>query len=322
MGIYRLLLYLIAFGVLGFGSQLIVSSVTGFTRRLKIAPFSFSFFVLGLLTSITEIAVAINAVSIGKPEIFVGSVLGGTLAIFLVVIPLFTLLSGGVHIQKHFSDRNLLLMLAITATPALFTLDGHISLLEGAAAVFLYLCLISFLRPRDGTLAKVEAAFKRENQTKQLHQHTFVRVALGGLLVFASSRFIVEQTLAYSVHYHVSAFWVSLVVVAIGATLPEIAIALQATRSKHSAKDHTEDAAIGDFLGSAAANVLIFGTFTMLAGRAFPPNQNFSIIFLFITLAVACFYLLAHGKAILTRKEALALLATYLAFIGIQAINA
>jgi cation:H+ antiporter len=275
-----------------------------------------------MLTSITEIAVGINAISIGKPEIFVGSVLGGTLAIFLVVIPLFTLLSGGIHIQKHITDGKLLLMLAIIATPALFTLNGHLDRTEGVAAILFYGCLYSILRPRSGTIAKVEAAFKKETRTKRLHEHTFLRLAVGALLVFAASRFIVEQTLTYSEYYHVSAFWVSLVVVAIGAALPEIAVALQASRSKHDKFSHIEDAAIGDFLGSAAANVLIFGIFTVIAGSAFPANQNFSIIFLFVTLALASFYLLAHGKALLTRKEALALLATYLAFVVIQALNA
>jgi cation:H+ antiporter len=316
MGIEKLVLYVLAFGLLSFGSSIIISAVTAITRRVKLAPFTFSFFVLGALTSITEVAVGINALTLHQPEIFVGSLLGGTLAIFLVVIPLFAILTNQVHVKKHMSEKKLLLMLAIITTPAFFTLDQTVTRLEAMLLIFLYLLLFSVIRTRDGSLAKVEKAFRAETKGRRFKDNTFLRLGIGTAAIFFSSRFIVHQTLVYSEHYNVSAFWVSLVVIAIGATLPELALAVHAARQR--SNDHASDAAIGNFLGSAAANVILFGAFVLISG-GITINKNFTLIYLFISLAVGSFFLMAHGK-VLTRREGIALLLVYFSCLGVHAV--
>jgi cation:H+ antiporter len=315
MGIGQFLLYLIAFGVLSYGSTLIINTISNFTRRVRIPPFIFSFFVVGLLTSVAEIAVAINAVSVGRPEIFVGSILGGTLAIFLIVIPMMTILNRGIHVKKHMSSRTLAITLVIIAMPAIFSLDKVISNIEGVALIVLYSSLILVLRSGKDkfnkmTLSKMEDIFKKE--TKTLRENTFLRLGLGGLLIFLSSRFIVDQTLVYSEHFHVSAFLVSLIVIALGTTLPEISLALHTAASD---KAQAEDIAIGDFLGSAAANVLIFGVFTLINNGDIITAQNFTSTFLFIVLALISFYAFTRGKSILTTREGFLLMGFYGLFV-------
>ena len=141
MGLHKLLLYIAAFGFLSLGANLIVTTISSFTSRIKVAPFIFSFFFVGILTSVAEIAVGINALSVNRPEIFVGSLLGGTLVIFLVVIPLMTLLTRGLHVKKHVGSKKMLAMLAIFAAPALFALDQVITRPEAILSILLYISL-------------------------------------------------------------------------------------------------------------------------------------------------------------------------------------
>jgi cation:H+ antiporter len=317
MGIDKLLLYVLSFVALSFGSSLIVSTITAFTKRIKLPPFTFSFFVLGALTSITELAVGINALEADQPEIFVGSLVGGTLAIFLVVIPLLAIIKGKVPIQKHLSQKKLLLVLFIATMPAFITLDQRVTRLESLSLIALYILLFSVVRSRKGSLLKMVQAFKTE--PKNLKDNTLLKLALGGLLIFLSSRFIVHQTIVYSEHFHMSPFWASLIIIAIGSTLPELALAVHAGKSPR--KSGTDEAVIGDFLGSAAMNVALFGifalVFTVMHGPL-PVIKDFTVIYLFTTLAVASFLLLAQGKSI-SRREGIALFALYICFVGAQA---
>lgn len=310
MGIIRFLIYLAAFGVLSLGSTLIVSTIGRFTKLLRVPPFIFSFFIVGLITSVAEVAVAINAVSINRPEIFIGSMLGGTLVIFLLVIPLMTLLSGGLPVKKHIGSRNLVLILAIITAPAWFTLDQTITQMEGAALIALYASLFFIIKAPGTAIHNVEKAWQKESTNWR--ENSLLRLALGTVVVFVSSRFIVEETLNYAENFQLSPFIVSLIVIAIGTNLPEIALAIKAATS-HELK--AEDIAIGDFLGSAAANVLLFGTFTLIYGSKIVTAKDFVPTFLCILLAVISFFAFTRGKSILTVKESIILMAVYGLFV-------
>jgi cation:H+ antiporter len=314
MSIGRLILYIVAFAFLSYGSGLIVNTIKSFTRRLRIPPFVFSFFVVGALTSVTEVAVGINALSLHKPEIFVGSLLGGTIVLFLVVIPLLALFNGGVRIHKHLSSKNLLVTLGIITIPSLFALDRVVTNTEGFVLIALYICLFYIVKSKKGTLNKVTRAFERERTS--LRHNTLLRLGVGGGLVFFSSRYIVEQTLVLADHYHISAFLVSLVVIAMGSTLPEIALAFR------SLNDKIEDVALGDFLGSAAFNVLLFGIFTLVHNGEVTTAKSFNTTFIFVVLGVTSFYVLTRGKRRITPLEGFGLLGVYGAFVALQVNSA
>jgi Ca2+/Na+ antiporter len=140
---------------------------------------------------------------------------------------------------------------------------------------------------------------------------------MGGLLVFLSSRFIVEQTVVYSDHYHVSTFLVSLVFVAIGMNLPELSLAIHAALGKQA---KVEDIAIGDFLGSAAANVVLFGIFTLINNGDVITSSNFTSTFLFIALALIGFFAFTRGKHTLTSREGFVLISLYGGFVAVKFI--
>lgn len=313
MDLLKLIIYLLAFGGLSWGSSLIVNTISSFTKLLRVPPFIFSFFIVGLLTSVGEIAVAVNAVSIHKPEIFVGSMLGGTLVIFLLVMPLMTLLTGGLPIKRHLGVPKLLITLAVIATPALFTLDHVVTKLEAAALVILYIGLFFMIKSPVPSLQRADRALHK--QAFGWRQNSLLRLGFGTALIFLSSRYIVEQTLVYAHSFNVSAFMVGLIVIAIGTNLPEFALAVRAA-SSHELK--AEDIAVGDFLGSAAANVVLFGIFTLINGGDVVTGKNFTTTFLCIMLALVAFFAFTRGKSILTVKESLVLIGVYLLFVGAQ----
>src|SRR3990172_4628376 len=219
MFITNLIIYCFSFVAIWFGAGLVITAVDRIARQLRLSSFAISFFVLGLLTSIPEIAISINAVVDHKPEIFVGTLLGGTVVIFLLIIPFLAILGRGVRINHDLSTRNLLLCLAVIAAPGLFIIDHKVTNLEGVMLVLFYFMSFYFIKRSHGIFEE------KHTEVLNLKLYSFVdiaKVAAGIGIVFVSSQFIVSQTLVFAQMLNIPAFYLSLIVLSIGTNLPEL----------------------------------------------------------------------------------------------------
>ncbi len=307
--IENLLLYIVSFVFIWFGSGLIVSSASKFSTRLKLSSFAFSFVFLGLLTSAPEFSVGLQAVSSQNPEIFVGNLLGGILVLFLVIIPLLAIFGNGVSLKNELGNKTLLATIGVILAPSIVVLDKKVTNSEGLALVILYLILLYFVERKNGI-------FDRHNsQMLNAKAYSFVdilKILLGIGLVFASSAIIVDKTMYFASLFNISAFYISLIVVAIGTDLPEISIAI---RSAISGK---KDIAMGDYVGAAAASTLLFGLFTLLSNGEILAVNNFITTFIFISSGLGLFYILSYSKKYISRNNGFALLGIYIFFVALE----
>ncbi len=300
---FSLALYALSFVAIWFGSGFIISSLNSVAKNIRITPFALSFFVLGILTSIPELAVGLTAVSKQDTPIFVGNLIGGIPVIFLFVIPILALFGNGIKLTHTLSKKALLYTLFVIVSPSLLALDGTISTIEGVFLIAAYLSLFFVIDLKS-----------HEKKKKVISTFNGIQVAkliFGSFLVFVSSQQIVSKTLYFSSLLHLSPFVVSVLALSFGTNLPELSLAV---RSVLSGK---KEIALGDYLGSAAANTLLFGIFTIVATGEVVPSHDFSITFLFLLVGLASFYIVTVYNKQLSRKTALFLLSFYLAFIWV-----
>jgi len=307
-----IVLYIASFFVIWFGAGLIIKSVERLARKLKISAFAISFFVLGLLTSIPEMALGINAVVDNKPEIFAGNLLGGVVVIFLFIIPLLAILGNGVKLN-HNQDRNSLLgLLFVIAAPALMLVDHKVTDFEAMILLAGYLVIFFILQRKEGVLKhkNSEAMSSKIYSAKDLG-----KVGLGVVLVYVSSQFILNQTLVYADLLHVPAYYISLVVLSLGTNLPELSLAIRGIISGR------KDIAFGDYLGSAAANTLLFSVFSLASDGETFKFDNFLLTFLLIAIGLGLFYVFSRSKKDISRKEGFVLFFVYVVFIVIEVLG-
>ena len=133
---------------------MIVSSASKFSTKLRLSPFAFSFIFLGILTSIPEFSVGLQAVTSSRPEIFVGNLLGGILVIFLVIIPILAVFGNGISLKYELDNKTLLVTMGVIIAPSLFILDKKITTFEGAIMIFLYTILLFFVEGKNGIFDK------------------------------------------------------------------------------------------------------------------------------------------------------------------------
>lgn len=305
----NILLYIIAFIFIWYGAGLIVSSASKFSHKLKLSPFAFSFVFLGILTSTPEFSVGLQAVASQHPEIFVGNLLGGIVVIFLIVIPILAVLGNGISLRQELGNKTLLATLGVILAPSFFILDKKITILEGALFVIFYIALIFFVERKNGI-------FNTNNkQLFNLRAYSYkdiLKMLLGIGIVFISSNIIVDKTTYFADIFNISAFYISLFVIAIGTNLPELSLAV---RSVIYGK---REIAMGDYMGSAAANTLLFGVFTLLHGGEVLTVDNFVFTFLFISIALSLFYFFFRTKNYISRGNGLILLGIYIIFVIVE----
>lgn len=309
MAFAHLLIYIAAFGLVWLGSGFIVSAVARFSRKLKLSSFAISFVILGLLTSTPEFAVGLTAVSNHDPEIFVGNLLGGVVVIFLFVIPVLAILGNGINLKHDLDGKSMLATLGVILAPALLVLDRRISNPEGVVLIILYFVLLLLVQRNRGI-------FDRENSEvlnlKAYSYKDMLKLLFGVGLVFISSKLIVDQTLYFSEFFGISAFLISLLLLSIGTNLPELSLAV---RSVITGK---RDIAFGNYMGSAAANTLFFGIFTLLNHGEVVTESRFAGTFVFILAGLVLFYLFSRSKNNISRIEGIILLLVYIGFLGFE----
>jgi cation:H+ antiporter len=309
MLVVNLTLYIIAFLLLWYGSGLIVSATNNFSKKLRITPFTFSFIFLGLLTSIPEFSVGLQAIIDHNGEIFVGNLLGGIVVLFLVVIPVLAVVGNGISLKHDLNKKTLLMTLLVILEPAVCILDKKVTNFEGVICILLYIFLLVFIERKHGIFDH------KNNSVLNLRAYSYkdiLKIVLGIGIVFIASNLIVDKTIYFGDFFRISTFYISLIVIALGTDLPELSLAIRSTLSGK------KDIAMGDYIGAAAASTLLFGIFTLLHNGEVLTVSNFLVTFIFISLALSAFYLLSLYKQHLSRRNAFLLLGLYAVFLYVE----
>ena len=312
MPIFHLFVYINAYILLWLATGLIVSSASRFSRLLRLSSSAVSFFVLGMLTSTPEIGLGVTSVINHQPELFVGDLIGGIVVIFFFIIPLLAIFGNGLQIGKHITSATLFLSFAVFVVPVLAVLDMKVTMAEGVVAMMMYCILFLFVERKKGIFnhSTVEAVVNAPHIRKEL-----AKIAVGIGCVFLASIMIVRYTVYYATSFNISPFFLGLFVLALGTNLPELSIAIRATIAKE------KNIALGDYVGSAAANTFLFGLFTILAGGEVVLAKGFYPTLFLMVVGFTLFYLLARTKNGISKREGFFLLAYYLLFIFIEKVS-
>ena len=298
------LLFVLSFVLLWFGSGVVVGTITKVAKQLKISSFFISFFVLGFFTSITEIMVGVNAYINNEPEIFVGNLVGGSVVLFLLVVPVLAVIGNGVKLNHEFDIKDLIAAAIVVGLPALLTLDDSITVIDALVCIVVYGYLIVSQERKNGSIRKLVFIDIRRN-TVYL---SLVKIIGAMALVFVASNILVDQIHAVGQLVGMSPYILSMLIVSLGTNIPEMSIAGRAILSKH------KEIAFGDYVGSATLNTLELGLLSLLGGRAIPATgSNYSVL-LFIA-GLVLFVLFGKSKRLISRNEGVLLLGLYVSFV-------
>lgn len=308
----HVLLYLASFIGIWIGAGIAITSVEKMAHKLRLSSFLVSFLVLGFFTSISEVSVGVNAVLSNDPGIFVGNLIGASIVLFLMVIPLLAITGKAITINKEVRGHNLILPLVVVAIPVILSLDGIVNRTDAVTAVILFVISALVIEQRRGFVKSVAtfAQFKNLSVAVEL-----MKIIVGSLIIYGSSWIVVNQTEYFSKMLGLSEFFISLMVIGIGTNLPELSLIVRSLFMR------SNQVAFGDYLGSASFNSFLYGILTLWHGKPIVLNNSYAVSLGFLIVGLVLFYMFAKSKHSISRLEALALFLLYIVFFTVEVVT-
>jgi len=302
------------------GAQYLVDGSTAIAKKLRMSQFLIGLTIVGIGTSMPELVVSVIGAIQGKGDIAIGNVTGSNLANILFILGL-TALIKPVSITRstlrfdipfNIFASVLLLFFAFGFNFWKSTATGVITRWEGLIflALFVFFMVYSFVTgKKDG--ADAEQENESDKKKKKIPVWLMVIMIVGGLaaLVTGGNLFVRGAThLAQALG--VSQAVISITVLALGTSLPELATSIVAT-----IKGNTQ-LALGNIIGSNLFNIfLILGVSSVISpletGTVAPMDMYVNILASLLLLASA----FTFKKNKLDKGEGIMFLLVYVAYI-------
>ena len=293
------------------GSDILVDGTTHIAAQLGVSSLIISVVVVAFGTSAPEFAISVGAamqeyagVVEGGADISVGNIIGSCIANLLLVIGVSAVIRP-IKIQKGVIYRELPIMVLVTVVLLVFSMTG---LLDGFHVVggvlfllFFVLFVFYFIRVARLERIKVEE-FSEGNKVKD---SLFIMLGIAGVVLGAW--FLIESAITIAHFFNISPFIISLSMVAVGTSLPELVVSVMA-----SFKDES-DIAVGNVLGSNVFNILlVLGAAALLIPLGAMKSLDHLVILLGVTLVMIPILRSNHE---VSRLEGVFLLVLYVFFI-------
>lgn len=307
--VVNLLLALIGLAFLIKGSDWFVEGAAGVARRYRISEAVIGLTLVSLGTSLPEFATNVYASGTGQGDISLGNIVGSNISNTLLIMGAGAVLSARIAIARETMWRDAGSMLGVTLLCYLFCAMGHeVERWEGlillAAMIGYSICLCRNRSALEEEAGDVSVA-------KFATAGTAIGfAALGLVLLVAGAKMMVDNVVWFSLRLHLNQAVIGTTVVALGTSLPELAVTVMGVIKKKHAM------AVGNVIGSNFYNIgLILGTSALIAPVPVAPMMQYFNLPVMMLSAVMLLIFMYTGRR-LVRREGIALLAGYAVFIA------
>jgi len=256
-----LVLVILGFILLITGGESVVQGAITLAKKMNVSPLLIGFTIVAVGTSLPELAVTIKAVSSNNQQLVdlaVGGVLGSNVANIMLVLGTAAMLGAcedpGLGIKK---DAIAVILASIVLLIAVMM--GEISGIFGIAmlvSLILFYAYSYIYSKKLGLEDELDDTWIGENMILAMGVTIF-----GGLMIFFGAELLIEGATGIATSMGISETIVGLSIIALGTSLPELAVTIIAALRGH------KGVAIGNVLGSNVINILgILGVASTYAG--------------------------------------------------------
>lgn len=245
----------------------IVDGASSLAKKFGVSNLIVGLTVVAFGTSLPELVVNLFAAVSGSGEVAFGNIVGSNIANVLLVLGV-TAIIGNVRVRSSTVWREI--PFALLAAFVLFALTGKIFfgdgnfftwndglVLLGLFALFLYYVFVSAREDR-----------KRVDLVEEVSEGNLLmtlRLVFGLVGIYFGGKWVVEGAIAIAGILGMSEFLISVTVIAIGTSLPELVVCVMAVLKKN------VDLAVGNVVGSNIFNLLwVFGVIPFVAPIKIP----------------------------------------------------
>ena len=300
------------------GSDWLVDGASGIARKYGISEFIIGMTIVGIGTSMPELVSSVISAVGGHGDMALGNVAGSNICNILLILGVTTLISpigftrGNVYKDLPFAIVVSLLLLMLLYTG--FGQQGSMPGISRVEALFLLLVFVIFMadsfRSSKGDTDE-DADAKPMPMGKAL---LFVLLGLAGLVF--GGRFFVDHTVSIAERFHVSEAFISITLMALGTSLPELATCIVA------AMKGKNQLALGNVIGSNIFNIaLIIGVSGFISPFQIESISTVDMVMVIVSVLMLWLAAFTFKRYKLDRIEGAIFLLVYVGYIVYLAMN-
>ena len=314
------LLLIAGLGLLLVSADLLVDSSVAIAQRARISNFIIGLTIIGIGTSAPELFVSVSSAVQGTGDIAVGNVLGSNICNTFLILGVAAAISPFM-IERENRRRDIPVGIAVALLFMLLANDAlipgikenTISRLDGIFLLIMflvYMCYVVVLKGKNPQQAVADADEDAKSKFSGKHPVLLWAIALASLagLIFGGNLFL-DSAKNLAREWGMSEAVISITIVAVGTSLPELITVVVASLKKNS------ELALGNVLGSNIFNMLMI---TGVASTISPITvKGVSIVDFAVALlgAVLTFVVIfTFGKRKFDRIEGIIFIAIYIAY--------
>ena len=236
------------------GGEILVRGATSIALKFKITPFVVGMTVVAFGTSAPELLVSLSAALDGSPDISIGNVVGSNIANIALVLGA-TALVYPIRVSKTSLSVDWTMLMLASLLFYFFILNLKLEWYEGIIFVSILATFTIWMirKSRKAGLKKADDVsndLDKESMKEMNIWMSSLLIAGGCLALVIGADWLVDGAKNIARSYDVSESVISLSMIAIGTSLPELATSIMAAFKKQT------DIAIGNILGSNLFNIL------------------------------------------------------------------
>ena len=306
-------LIIIGFVLLIVGADLLVDGASGIAKKFHIPEIIIGLTIVSIGTSMPELFVSITSAIDGYSDMALGNVIGSNLSNLLLILGLSALIRP-VTFQKETRIYEIPMCLIFTIIfIILCNTSDTISRPESIILIILFVIFIGYtiyMGKRESQKEIMEIKTEESKKTNTIKNILLVIIGIVGLKI--GGDLAVNNAVKVAQYFNLSEKIISLTILAIGTSLPELVTSVTAAIKGNS------DIAIGNIIGSNIFNMLlIIGVSSFIKPITFNVSYNMDLSILVISTLILALFPIIPPKNKMSRMNGLVYVILYAAYLGI-----
>ncbi len=240
---------LIGFGLLIWSADTFTDNGAKVARIFNISPLIIGLLIFGFGTSAPEMLVSGLAAYDGHPELSIGNAFGSNIFNIGLVLAT-TAIIYPITVEKAVLKKEWVFLFVTSLIAGFLLMDGFLSFMDGLILLALLLLFLIYVFSESKKGNSIEIEPYEESTDNQEKGKTWLLLLMSLIILVSSAKLVVWGGTNLALAFGVSDLIIGLTVVALGTSLPELAVAIS------SALKRQHQMIIGNIIGSNLFNTL------------------------------------------------------------------
>lgn len=316
----NIVLILIGFILLITGADVLVDGASGIAKKFHLPEIIIGLTIVSIGTSLPELFVSTTSALEGHSDMAIGNVIGSNICNLLLILGLSAILKP-VQFEEETIKYEIPFCFAVTVLFMSFcNTKNSISKVESiillAILVLFIIYTIAMARKEQKHEIEIEAKANKEkvksDNKKNSTLKNIIYIILGIIALKFGGDFTVNNAVEVARHFNLSEKIISITILAIGTSLPELVTSVTAAIKGNS------DIAIGNIIGSNLFKfLLIIGVTSFIQPITFNPIYNIDLSILLVATTLLALFPHIPPKKQMSRINGMIYFAMYFGYMAI-----